>query len=174
MTQTLGIRRTVDDQGRVWFDGQDAAELLLRGYDITQLLITPDDNIEIYNQWCRMYDKSDHMIAVPPPIDPTSRADRWWIDDAYRDLDVRASVLAWCETDLERARVQQEMDLFEARGLIPVLRLMIQLVDHFRKNNIIWGVGRGSSVASYVLFLIGVHKINALAYGLEISEFLKG
>jgi len=47
------------------------------------------------------------------------------------------------------------------------------LVDTLRKNNVIWGVGRGSSVASYVLFLLGVHKIDSLYYNLDIEEFLK-
>jgi DNA polymerase III alpha subunit len=35
-------------------------------------------------------------------------------------------------------------------------------------------VGRGSSVASYVLFLIGVHKIDPIKYELPIEEFFKG
>jgi len=42
-----------------------------------------------------------------------------------------------------------------------------------RKNNIVWGVGRGSSVASYVLFLLGVHKIDSMYYELSVDEFLK-
>jgi DNA polymerase III alpha subunit len=42
-----------------------------------------------------------------------------------------------------------------------------------RKNNILWGVGRGSSVASFVLYLIGIHRINSLFYNLPIEEFLK-
>jgi DNA polymerase III alpha subunit len=47
------------------------------------------------------------------------------------------------------------------------------LVDTLRENKILWGVGRGSSVASYVLYLIGVHKIDSLKYNLDIAEFLK-
>jgi DNA polymerase III alpha subunit len=65
------------------------------------------------------------------------------------------------------------MDLYDERHLEPVLQLMIFLVDTFRKNKIVWGVGRGSSVASYCLYLIGVHRINSLRYGLDIGEFLK-
>jgi len=42
-----------------------------------------------------------------------------------------------------------------------------------RRNNIVWGLGRGSSTASYVLYLLGVHKINSLYYDLSIEEFLK-
>ena len=50
---------------------------------------------------------------------------------------------------------------------------MIYLVDYMRKNKIVWGVGRGSSVASYVLYLIGVNKIDSIKYKLECQEFLR-
>ena len=50
---------------------------------------------------------------------------------------------------------------------------MVYLVDHMRENNIVWGVGRGSSTASYVLFLIGIHKINSIQFGLDWREFLR-
>jgi len=42
-----------------------------------------------------------------------------------------------------------------------------------RENGIVWGVGRGASVASYVLYLIGVHRINSIQYGLDWREFLR-
>jgi DNA polymerase III alpha subunit len=47
------------------------------------------------------------------------------------------------------------------------------LVDTLRENKVVWGVGRGSSVASYVLYLIGIHKIDSIKYDLDITEFLK-
>jgi len=37
----------------------------------------------------------------------------------------------------------------------------------------IWGVGRGSSVASYVLYLLDVHRIDSMFYDLDPSEFLR-
>jgi DNA polymerase III alpha subunit len=42
-----------------------------------------------------------------------------------------------------------------------------------RKYDIIWGVGRGSSVASYVLYIIGIHRINSIQYDLDYKEFLR-
>ena len=54
-----------------------------------------------------------------------------------------------------------------------VLRYMVYLVNFMRENNIVWGVGRGSSVASYVLYLIGVHRIDSIQYGLDWREFLR-
>jgi DNA polymerase III alpha subunit len=50
---------------------------------------------------------------------------------------------------------------------------MKYIVDTLRKNQIVWGVGRGSSVASYALYLIGVHKIDSVKYDLPIGEFFK-
>jgi DNA polymerase III alpha subunit len=73
----------------------------------------------------------------------------------------------------EWKRVCEEMDVYVDRGLTPVLKFMIYLVDTMRANNIVWGVGRGSSVASYVLFLIGVHKIDSMKYNLDYKEFLR-
>ena len=78
-----------------------------------------------------------------------------------------------CKTDAELQRVGEELLLFQERNLFPLLCFMRYLVDTLRKNNIVWGVGRGSSVASYVLYLIGVHKINSMYYDLDIAEFLK-
>jgi DNA polymerase III alpha subunit len=66
-----------------------------------------------------------------------------------------------------------ELTEFETRNLFPVLRILIYIIETMRKHKLVWGVGRGSSVASYVLYLLGVHKIDSLKYNLDINEFLK-
>ena len=70
-------------------------------------------------------------------------------------------------------RVEMELELYKARNLFPVLQLLIYIIDTMRKNNLVWGVGRGSSVSSYLLYLIGVHKVDSVKYNLDIKEFLK-
>jgi hypothetical protein len=69
--------------------------------------------------------------------------------------------------------VGEELLLYQERDLFPLLCYIKYMVDTFRANNIVWGLGRGSSVASYVLYLIGVHKIDSIYYDLPITEFLK-
>ena len=59
-------------------------------------------------------------------------------------------------------------------NMILMLKTMKYIVDTLRTNNVVWGVGRGSSVASYVLHIIGVHKIDSVKYNLPIEEFFKG
>jgi DNA polymerase III alpha subunit len=78
-----------------------------------------------------------------------------------------------CETDEQRDRVSQELELYIKHGMYDVLHVMKYIVDTLRANNIVWGVGRGSSVASYVLYLIGVHKVDSIKYKLPIEEFFK-
>jgi len=78
-----------------------------------------------------------------------------------------------CTTEVQKARVDEELKLFIQHGMFDLLFYLKYLVDTMRENKIVWGVGRGSSVASYVLYLIGVHKIDSIKYELDINEFLK-
>ena len=88
-------------------------------------------------------------------------------------MDIARYVLDQCKTDAELQRVGQELLMYQDRNLFDLLRFMKYFVDQMRQNNVVWGVGRGSSTASYVLFLLGVHRIDSLFYDLSIDEFLK-
>ena len=91
----------------------------------------------------------------------------------YMDMDIAQFVLEQCTTDAELQRAGKELLMFQERDMFVLLKYLKYLVDTMRQNNIVWGVGRGSSVASFVLFLLGVHRINSLYYDLSIEEFLK-
>jgi DNA polymerase III alpha subunit len=98
---------------------------------------------------------------------------QWFMPDQYKNMDIAQWVLDQCKAQAELQRVAQELFLFQERNLFPLLCYLKYLVDTMREHGVVWGVGRGSSVASYVLFLIGVHKIDSLYYDLPIDEFLK-
>lgn len=97
----------------------------------------------------------------------------WNTPEPFKSMDIEEYIFGLSNSEEEDQRIALEMSMYNERNLYPLLRHIIFLVDHFRKNNILWGVGRGSSVNSYVLFLIGIHKINSIKYGLSIEEFLK-
>jgi len=97
----------------------------------------------------------------------------WYMPDEYKNFDIVKYVLDLCKTDQELQRVGDELLKFQERDLFVLLCYCKYLVDTMRKHNIVWGVGRGSSVSSYVLYLIGVHRINSIFYDLDIDEFLK-
>ena len=97
----------------------------------------------------------------------------WLMPDEYKELDIAQHIIDLCKTDAEIQRAGQELLMFQERNLFNLLKYLKYLVDTMRSNNVIWGVGRGSSVASYVLYLLGVHKIDSMYYDLDPGEFLR-
>ena len=98
---------------------------------------------------------------------------KWYLPAEYANMDIAKYVLDKCTTEAELQRAGDELIKFQERDMFILLKYLKYLVDTMRKNNIVWGVGRGSSVASFVLFLLEIHRINSLYYDLSIDEFLK-
>jgi DNA polymerase III alpha subunit len=109
-----------------------------------------------------------------PVIKTKVDRNNWFIPNDYKHMDILDWLYNQCPTVEIKQRVTDELVLFAKNDMIPVLKTMKYVVDTLRKNNIVWGVGRGSSVSSYVLFLIGIHKIDSIKYNLPIEEFFKG
>ena len=101
--------------------------------------------------------------------------DNWFMPERYKStsFNIVEHMLSLCKTDIETDRVLDELKLFAQYDMVELLCYLKYLVDTMRENNIVWGVGRGSSVASYCLYLLGVHKIDSIKYELDIKEFLK-
>mgnify|MGYP001189394271 FL=1 len=97
----------------------------------------------------------------------------WHMPNKYKNLDIAKWLLDICATDAQMQRVGQELLLYQERNMFDLLCFLVYCVDTMREHDVVWGVGRGSSVASYVLFLIGVHKIDSMYYDLDIAEFLR-
>jgi len=112
-------------------------------------------------------------IAVDPVAWHESNQNIWFMPEEYKNMDIAKWLLDQAKNDTELQRTGAELLMFAERDLLDLLRYLKYFVDTLRTNNIVWGVGRGSSVASFVLYLIGVHKINSISYGLDINEFIR-
>ena len=161
-------------------------QVILSETDICDIYLTDPDKVfkEILSEeYIHFSDKLDldHTPKISEYIDPKlsvsefdlRNQNSWHMPDNYKELDIAKYVLDLCKTEEELQRVGEELLLFQERDMFDLLRYMKYLVDTMRQNNIVWGVGRGSSVSSFVLYLIGIHKINSLYYDLSIDEFLK-
>ena len=93
--------------------------------------------------------------------------------DEYRNMNIIDYLLEKTNNEEQYQRVVEELTLFEERNMFPMLKFLVYMVDQLKHNNILWGVGRGSSVASYILYLIGVHRIDSIKYDLDYKEFLR-
>lgn len=171
--------REIDEFGRVAFNEDGLVALLKSGKHIEGASVLPGEWVSRYQTQCELNDETDSSLSVlDAPRQSLEEFDErnqstWFIPHEYMELNVLEYLFQKCDTDEQIERVAEEWILYEERELIDLLKLMIYLIDTFRKNKVVWGVGRGSSVSSYILFLIGVHKIDSLKYGLDIKEFLK-
>ena len=166
--------------GEIILDETDLCDLIMQGRDLTQMKCVVDHTVDIESAielledpgqlvaWTFSYNSN---ICVPDWDSIQQR--RWHMPDEYRHLDIAEHVVAMCDTAEKLQRVGHELLLYQERGLFDLLRYLKYLVDVMRDNHVIWGVGRGSSVASYVLYLLGVHRIDSMYYDLDAQEFLR-
>ena len=167
--------------GEMIFDEQDVFNLVMSGHDVTKMnkmIVDPPLDMETaalilgdipmfmdYNEVAKdklSVEEWDHR-----------NQSEWFMPDEYKQLDIAKLVLDLCKTDAELQRVGEELLLYQERNLFNLLRYLKYLVDVMRENRLIWGVGRGSSVSSYVLYLLGIHRVNSMFYELDPTEFLR-
>ena len=165
-----------DNLGRAILDSNDLLDVMYQGTAIDNLL-AEQDIVEKYNSTLKKLKVQGDGLLTPNEINQTefdnSNQQNWYMPLHYKNLDVNEYINNLVKTDEEKSRVAEEMKLYNSFNLHNVLRFLIYLIDTMRAHGIVWGVGRGSSVASYVLYLIGVHKVNSIKYKLDIHEFLR-
>jgi DNA polymerase III alpha subunit len=167
-----------DQYGQTYTTSNELCDLLYKNPKLDVSLFQVEDSIEYNRSVAELHaelDLLDSYHNIDMSVEEFDRVlqSNWRMPVEYKELDIAAYVLGLCQQEHELQRVGQELLLYQERNLFDLLRYLKYLVDTLRKNNVVWGVGRGSSVASYVLFLLGVHKIDSLYYNLDIDEFLK-
>lgn len=158
-------KMTLNEQGMAFVTEDDLVELLLEQKKV-KILPTSVSTWSQFDKNCKVYGIENPFSLAEDNID-------WNLPDNYKDLDIEQYLLDKCSTDGEHQRVLMELKLFRDRNHYDLLRFLVYFMDVVRSNNIVYGVGRGSSVASYCLYLIGVHRVNSLKFNLDIKEFLK-
>ena len=167
--------------GEMIFDESDVCDLIMQGRDPGSLKgMLVDDSVDL-EQAAHYVERLPELIAYShlehAHTDVTEfhaqQQTRWHMPEEYRQLDIAEHVLGLCATEAELQRAGAELLLYQERDLFDLLRYLKYLVDVMTKNHVIWGVGRGSSVASFVLYKLGVHRIDSLYYNLDVREFLR-
>jgi len=97
-----------------------------------------------------------------------------FLPDKYKTIDIVDHINQLTPDDpIYKNRVDKEISLYRKYELIDILRICLYIADTAKSHRMVLGVGRGSSVASYVLYLLGIHKIDSVKYNLDMREFLK-
>jgi len=168
--------------GQAYTTEAELCDLLYKNPDLTLSRFSVEDphryNQAVDKTWAELdklqqYVPVDYKEDVPVELFDQVMQEKWHMPDEYKNMDIAQWVLDQCQTQEQMQRVGQELLLFQERNLFDLLKYLKYFVDTMRAHDVVWGLGRGSSVASYVLYLIRVHKIDSMYYDLPIEEFLK-
>ena len=107
----------------------------------------------------------------------------WNIPEDYLNIDLEQYLadklgaeiddMSYNDAVIRAYRVKEELEVYESLDLLPVLRVIIYVINRLCSYKVVWGIGRGSCVASYVLYLIGVHDVDSVLYELDYTDFLR-
>jgi DNA polymerase III alpha subunit len=171
------IPMTINNCGQVARTQAELCQLIRQdpSLNLNSVVCTDPDShnraiAELYSDLCQ--------LAVPTECaDPAALhqqlQSQWRMPAEYADFDVAQWLLAQCNGPDELQRMAQELFRYQDYDLLDLLKYLHYMVTVFRQHNIVMGVGRGSSVASFALYKLGVHQINSLYWDLDINEFLK-
>lgn len=165
--------RSVDHNGNVLLDLNAAVYSMNAGCNIHDIQIQDlnASEIELFNKYCTEFGFEERILNND--VNHENNHNLWKYDPSYDNINLEDYFLNLCSTDVQRERVLYELKLYSEYNMTKLLRCMLWLVHTFEDNNIFWGVGRGSSVSSYCLYLIGLHMVDSIKYDLNVHEFLK-
>lgn len=156
------------------FNDKDILEALYKGHPLSpEMFVEPNDDIKRLEEisglefWTPL---DNHNISLEE-YDTSMQSD-WFIPEKYKNLDIEAFLVDQCPEE-NYQRLVEELQEYRARNLVNLLRWLKYFVDTCSENNVLWGLGRGSSLASYVLFLLDVHSVDSVKYNLDWREFLR-
>ena len=155
-----------DQYGRVVYNRHELYDMLYDGVDIDNVKTVDwhedfakfNSAVEANHLPDKLYTALEKLSCTVEEFDIENQHE-WYMPEHYKELDVVRFINNREMSHTERERVSEEIDAYRKRNLIPLLRYMCYLVD--------------SSVASYVLYIIGIHRINSIQYELDWREFLR-
>lgn len=159
------------------FSEQDIFEALYKGQTLSPVMM-----VEKTPETEKLEEQLGFIFPLPYPasfdvdVEEYDHATQsnWNMPDEYKLMDIEQWIRdqgpPW---DPNFTRIEEELAAYKARDMLDLLRWLKYFVDTCSKEQVLWGLGRGSSVASYVLYLIGVHNIDPIKYNLDWQEFLR-
>lgn len=169
--------RTLRFDGVSIIQPERVVDALLRGVPASKIRLTSHTaDTELFN------DNSAVQLFLDEP-EPIKLDFGWQLPEPHLNMDLEATVIGRAVERLKELdypeelhlaacqRVQDELDEIKRRGMVEFVKTIIYILDVFRQEGVVWGVGRGSSCASYVLFILGLHSVDCMVYNVPMSEF---
>jgi DNA polymerase III alpha subunit len=173
--------RYIDITGNCIFKKEYIIEKFYENGDLKNFIFENCEDVEKYNS---EIDKNigDNKLKLKTEkdidyeeniINLLHRSKTWFIPEEYKKIDINEWFNSKKLNEVEKKRVKEELKLFKKHNMYDLLRFLIYMMDIVKEKKLIIGVGRGSSVSCFCLYLIGVHRINSIEYDLDYNDFFK-
>jgi hypothetical protein len=172
--------RIITDTGEVVAKHELLVEKALSGEVFTKMLAVNHPDISLYNE----------RTGFAHPIDiwndtgedtlegPDLKTYDWTIPKRFLQLDITdlcsdALVEQQLVTPEYTNRLIWELQRMEEKEMFPFVRCLLYVTYQFKEKGVVWGVGRGSSCASLVMFLLDINRVDPVKYDIPAEEFFK-
>ena len=183
MTSTRQLKSELEGRdlrydGVIEVEASHVARFLLLGVPSSMLRVKgcgPD--IESFNV---QVPDTDQIKPVGP--EPIQLNMEWQVPEPYLSLDLEEYIWECMRVHMpqdytlaqqEQAikRIEDELKEVETRGMTQFFRTIVYILARMHNEKVVWGVGRGSSCASYLLFLMGLHVVDCVKFQVPMEEF---
>ena len=183
--KTILKDRVLWADGHIEFNADQLADFILNGGEITDKI-----HVNALSEDIIKFKEFNPYLVLNVKRDLEHLNKTWNIPDSFKSMSIQKFISDKFQAEMERKetlgkpfsdeqvneridRIKMELDLYKKNDMSIILKTIIYIVDVFRKNGVIWGTGRGSSCASYVLYLIGLHSVDSVELDVDINEFFK-
>lgn len=163
-------RRVLMRDGTSFVDETELVRRLLLEGTTGGLTTLKSRNTELYEERYKHPVSSDVTVEDP---EPDVRMHQHSKDDITLLESILYNSRRYKGTKVEDDRVKMELEFFDKTSNILFILYVKNLIEDFRDNGVVWGVGRGSSCSSYIMYLLEVNDVNPIKHNIDFSELSK-
>jgi len=164
--------------GRVVYNEATLFDLIKKKINLETLNIQRTKDTELFllksGKKLTLVDIDDADIETLPPLESYD----WNIPEDYKNIDlldlcINRLILLNKHNDIYIERLQAEFEQIYTKDMSNFLKAVLFITDIFRAHHAVFGLGRGSSCASLVLYLLDINKVDPVKYDISMNEFFK-
>lgn len=160
------------------FNETDLFNLLYQNkkIDISNIIVDASKDLQLFEETAEIVFQKPNLNLYNYDINAIDNAlqSDWFMPDNYKTMDIEQYIIDLTPDNCTcLLRVREELTEYKKRNMLNLLRWLVYFVDNCTDHNVVWGVGRGSSVSSYVLYLLNVHSVDSIQYNLDWHDFLR-
>lgn len=160
--------RVLLKSGESVFSSFGYARKVMNGESVDGLFVMSDTHSDKFESLNGVKISSNLVDSDPEPLPHKHTDDE--MSELIRHIENSNRFMG---TDEELDRISIELEYFIRTLNIPFILECKKLIDKFKEDGIIWGVGRGSSCASYICFLLEINDVNPIKYNIPFNELSK-